>query len=145
MERYIHDIHDIHGGVMKNRYGFGKVVDGEYAQVVEKTRKELAAVGFGILMEIDVKATLKKKLNKDVAPHIILGACNPSIAARAMEGEPTIGLLLPCNVVVREVAGGKIAVEMLDPDTVFGLVENKDIAYLAGEARPLMEKALAAI
>ena len=130
---------------MKNRYGFGKVVDGEYAAVVEKVKKEMAAVGFGVLTEIDVKATLKKKLNKDVAPYVILGACNPPFAARAMEAEPSIGLLLPCNVVVRETGPGKVAVEFMDPNAVLEMVENKDIVALAGDVRPLLEKALAAV
>jgi len=130
---------------MSVSYGFGKQVDGSMDEVVDKVKKALAEVGFGILTEIDVKATLKKKIDKDVAPYLILGACNPKLASRALEVEESIGLLLPCNVVVRESEGGKISVEFLDPNAISGLAGGGKLDFLAAEARPLLEKAMAAL
>ncbi|MDH5638720.1 MAG: DUF302 domain-containing protein [Nitrospinota bacterium] len=131
--------------MMQTKYGFGKEVDGGFDETVAKVKSELATVGFGVLTEIDVKATLKKKLDKDVAPYVILGACNPPFAARALEAEPSIGLLLPCNVVVRQVAEGKMSVEFMDPNAVLSMVDREDVHTLAGEVRPLLEKVMAAI
>ena len=130
---------------MRTKYGFGKEVNGGFDETVAKVKKELAAVGFGVLTEIDVKATLKKKLDKDVAPYVILGACNPPFAAKALEAEPSIGLLLPCNVVVREVGPDKMSVEFMDPNSVMSMVEKEDVHALAGEVRPLLEKVMAAL
>ena len=123
---------------MKTRYGFGKEVSGGYEETVAK-------VGFGILSEIDVKATLKKKLDKDVAPYVILGACNPPFASRIFDAEPTMGLLLPCNVVVRQVAEGKMSVEIMDPEAMAKMTDNATVIKVAQEVRPLLEKALAAV
>ncbi|MDH4184954.1 MAG: DUF302 domain-containing protein [Nitrospinota bacterium] len=131
--------------MMKTRYGFGKEVSGGYEETVAKVKSELAKVGFGILSEIDVKATLKKKLDKDVAPYVILGACNPPFASRIFDAEPTMGLLLPCNVVVRQVAEGKMSVEMMDPEAMVKMTDNATVIKVAQEVRPLLEKALAAV
>ena len=131
--------------MMKTRYGFGKEVSGGYEETVAKVKSELAKVGFGILSEIDVKATLKKKLDKDVAPYVILGACNPPFASRILDAEPTMGLLLPCNVVVRQVAEGKMSVEMMDPEAMVKMTDNATVIKVAQEVRPLLEKALAAV
>jgi len=131
--------------MMKTRYGFGKEVSGGYEETVAKVKSELAKVGFGILSEIDVKATLKKKLDKDVAPYVILGACNPPFASRILDAEPTMGLLLPCNVVVRQVAEGKMSVEIMDPEAMAKMTDNATVIKVAQEVRPLLEKALAAV
>ncbi|MEO5694755.1 MAG: DUF302 domain-containing protein [Usitatibacter sp.] len=126
------------------RYAFGKTVATSYEETLERATAALAAEGFGVLTEIDVAATLKKKLGKDIAPYKILGACNPQFAHQAIELEPQIGTLLPCNVVVR-VEAGKTIVEIMDPDAVLSLVERPGIAAIAAEVRARLERVLAAL
>ena len=124
-------------------YGFGTTVALPYEQAVERTREALAGEGFGVLTEIDVRATLKKKLDVDFRPYVILGACNPPLAHRALTAEPEIGLLLPCNVVVREGdAPGTSVVTAMDPVAALSLTGNDDIAPLAAEVRERLERAL---
>lgn len=130
---------------MKNRYGFGRTVALPFDTALERTTAALAAEGFGVLTDIDVQATLKEKLDLDRPRHRILGACNPPLAAKALDAQPSIGLLLPCNVVVREDAHGKVHVEMLDPIALFELTGRADIEPLAREVRSRLERALAAI
>lgn len=127
-----------------SKYVFGKSVSLGFDQAVARVTEELAKEGFGILTEIDVAATLKKKLGLDMPPYRILGACNPQFAHKAIEFEPQIGALLPCNVVVRE-AGGKTLVEIMDPQAVLQLVERPEIAKIAGEVRKRLERVLAAV
>lgn len=105
----------------------------------------LAGQGFGVLTEIDVQATLKKKLDKNIPPYRILGACNPSLAHRALAEEPSIGLLLPCNVVVREDESGAVFVEFMSPEAVLELVDNPFIADLASEVRQRLDRVAAAL
>ncbi len=100
----------------------------------------LSAQGFGILTEIDVKATLKTKLGVDVDPYLILGACNPPFAHQALTADPSIGVLLPCNVVLRQ-TGDDVKVEFMDPEAVLNLVEQDGIADIAAEVRGRLEKA----
>ena len=130
---------------MPSKYAFGKTVAMEHEQAVERVTQELAKEGFGVLTEIDVAATLKKKLGKDMPPYRILGACNPQFAHRAIEAEPQIGALLPCNVVVRDDAAGKTIVEIMDPNAVLQLVERPEIAQIAAEVRKRLERVLAAL
>ncbi|HEX5092172.1 MAG TPA: DUF302 domain-containing protein [Burkholderiales bacterium] len=128
-----------------SKYAFGRTTDLGFDQAVEKMTQALAREGFGVLTEIDVAATLKKKLGLERPPYKILGACNPQFAARALEAEPQIGALLPCNVVVRVDAAGKTVVEVMDPDAVLGLVGRPEIAPIAAEVRARLERALAAV
>ncbi|HEB73073.1 MAG TPA: DUF302 domain-containing protein [Nitrospirae bacterium] len=130
---------------MNNKYSFGKEVELGFDEAVAKMREALKPQGFGILTEIDVAATLKKKLDKDMPPYMILGACNPPIASKALEVEPSIGVLLPCNVVVRQDGDGKVFVEIMDPNAVLGMVDAPGIETLAGDVRQRLEKALEAL
>jgi len=123
-------------------YAFGKTVPYGFDDAVARITAALAEQGFGILTEIDVKATMKKKLDLDVAPYKILGACNPQFASQAIAAEPSIGALLPCNVVVREDAG-KTVVEFMDPLAVMKLVGRPEVETLATEVRRRLDVALA--
>lgn len=130
---------------MAVNYAFGKVVDLSYDEAITRATAALAKEGFGVLTEIDVAATLKKKLDKVVPPYKILGACNPQFAAQALELEPEIGALLPCNVVVRIDAEGRTRVEIMDPRSVLGLVGRPEVAPIASEVRQRLERVLAAL
>jgi uncharacterized protein (DUF302 family) len=126
------------------KYVFGKAVRHDFQQAVSRVTEELAKEGFGVLTEIDVAGTLKKKLGIETQPYRILGACNPQFAHQAIEVEPQIGALLPCNVVVR-VADGKTRVEIMDPQAVLQLVDRPEVARIAGEVRRRLERVLAAL
>jgi uncharacterized protein (DUF302 family) len=125
-----------------SRYSFGKSVTLPFDAAVQGTTEALAKVGFGVLTEIDVQATMKKKLGLEMPPYRILGACNPLYASRAIAAEPQIGALLPCNVVVRQEEGGAVRVEVMDPNAVLTLVDRPDVAELAAEVRGLLSQAL---
>jgi uncharacterized protein (DUF302 family) len=116
-------------------YGFSTRLTGDMADIEKRIAEALKDEGFGILTEIDVKATLNKKLGVDRRPYKILGACNPQLANQALQAEPDIGLLLPCNVVVREEEDGAITVAFMDPAAVLTLVEREGVADLANEVR----------
>ena len=128
-----------------SKYAFGKTVAMTQEQAVQAVTQALAGEGFGVLTEIDVAATLKKKLGLERPPYKILGACNPQFAARALEMEPQIGALLPCNVVVRQDAGGKTVVEFMDPDAVLGLVGRPEVAPIAAEVRARLVRVMQAL
>jgi uncharacterized protein (DUF302 family) len=128
------------------RYGIGTTVPLDYEHAVARTKEALAAEGFGILSEIDVAATLKKKLDVDFRPYVILGACNPPLAHRALTAERDIGLLLPCNVVVyADDVPGRSVVTAMDPVEALRLTGNEAIAPVADEARERLVRALEAI
>jgi uncharacterized protein (DUF302 family) len=126
-------------------YSFGKTVDMDFATAVERTTAALATQGFGVLTEIDVAATMKKKLDLTMPPYKILGACNPNLARQAIEAQPEIGALLPCNVVVRQDAGGAVRVEFMDPQAVLGLVNHPAVDKLGGEVRERLTKVMEAL
>lgn len=121
-------------------YGFSVKVSDTFDNAITRVTEELQKEGFGVLTEIDVKAVLKKKLDIDKRPYTILGACNPVLANQAIDAEPDIGLLLPCNVVVREEEDGSITVAFMDPKAVLKLVDKKEIETLAGEVRSKLER-----
>lgn len=112
----------------------------DYSSTVERVTAALKVEGFGVLTTIDVAATLKAKLGIEGKPYVILGACNPQLAHQALEAEPDIGALLPCNVVVREEADGTASVVFMDPEAVLGLVENPQVAPVAGEVREKLQR-----
>ena len=127
-------------------YGFGTVVKQPYGETIERTRAALKEQGFGVLTEIDVKATMKAKLDADFRPYVILGACNPPLAHRALSADLGIGILLPCNVVVYDNLDGTTTVEAMDPEAALGLVgDNPPIADVAREASGRLHQALDAL
>ncbi|MDH4282718.1 MAG: DUF302 domain-containing protein [Myxococcales bacterium] len=122
-------------------YAFSKQLDGvTVEEALDKVSEALKANGFGVLTKIDVKQTLKNKLDVDFRPYVILGACNPKLAHKALQGESMIGLLLPCNVVVQESEGGAL-VSFADPKAMFELVPDAPIEEVAIEARRLLQAA----
>ena len=128
------------------RYGIGVTVPLAYERAVERIREELQKEGFGVLTEIDVKATLKKKLDVEFRPYVILGACNPPLAHQALTAERDIGLLLPCNVIVYQGDDpGTSIVAALDPVEALSLTGRADIAPLAQQVRARLARALEAL
>jgi uncharacterized protein (DUF302 family) len=123
-------------------YAITTTVDLDFDQAAARVREELAAEGFGVLTEIDVQETLEQKLGVHGEPYLILGACNPQLAHRGLEIEPDLGVLLPCNVVVRA-DGDMIRVSAMEPTAALQLAANPALAPLAAEARERLERALA--
>jgi uncharacterized protein (DUF302 family) len=130
---------------MQNGYGFGKEVPLSFDAALARVTTALAAEGFGVLSDIDVAATMKKKLDKDMPPYRILGACNPPFAAQALAAESSIGLLMPCNVVVREDAAKRVHVEFMDPLPMFGLVGKAEVEPLATAVRARLVRVMDAL
>lgn len=121
-------------------YHFSTRLKGDPDTIEQQLVSALQAEGFGVLTEIDVQATFKKKLGIEGRPYKILGACNPPLAHQAISAEPDIGLLLPCNVVIREEEDGSVTVAFMDPVSVFTLIERDDVAPLASEVRQRLER-----
>lgn len=125
-------------------YAYRTKLDLPYEQAIEKVTGALKEEGFGVLTEIDVKATLKKKLDADFRKYVILGACNPPLAHRALSTELEIGLLLPCNVIVYDEGGGSV-VSIVDPISMLGVVENPELEPVAQEARTRLKRVIEAV
>ncbi len=125
---------------MKSQYGSGKTVDLPFNDAVTFVTQALQAEGFGVLTDIDLAATLNSKLGKEMPAYRILGACNPAFAAQAVDNEASIGLLLPCNVVVRQDTLGRVHVEFLDPTAIMDMVDNPGVDALADDVRRKLER-----
>ena len=126
-------------------YALSATVNQPFAPTLDATRAALADQGFGVLTEIDLAGTLKAKVGADIPAQVILGACRPPLAHAAVQAEPSIGLLLPCNVVVRAVGDGTTLVEAMDPEVMVTLTGNKDLVDVAADARERLTAALAAV
>lgn len=126
-------------------YTFGVTLDAGFTDTVQRTRAALAEQGFGVLTEIDVAATMKAKLGLDMSAHLILGACNPPLAHRALELEPAVGALLPCNVVVRTLDDSHTRVEAMNPAVMVEATGNQDLADVAEQAGARLAAALDAL
>lgn len=128
----------------KTDYGFGTKLDISCEEAIARIKDALKTEGFGILTEIDVRQTLHDKIGEEIEPYIILGACNPKLAHRALGAEREIGLMLPCNVVVRSAESGTI-VEIVDPQAMLGISGNDALRPVAAEAKERLERALGAL
>jgi uncharacterized protein (DUF302 family) len=129
----------------RSPFSFGRELARPFAETVPRVREALQQQGFGILSEIDVQQKLAEKLGVEIPPYLILGACNPRLAHQALSAEPELGTLLPCNVVVYAGDEGTSIVTVMDPVAILGLVNNPQIAPLAGQVRALLEAALASL
>ena len=126
-------------------YYFSKQLEMPFDQAVQHVTESLAAKGFGVLTTIDVRATMKKKLNVEFRPYTILGACNPEFAHKALQSEDMIGTMLPCNVVVQERSKGSVEVSAVDPVASMMAIENPKLATIAGEVRDLLKQVVSGL
>ena len=126
------------------QYGFSKTTDYNFEQAIDKVTEELKKEGFGVLTSIDMKETLKKKINVDFKKYTILGACNPALAHQALLAEEELGLLLPCNVIVYE-KNDKTVVSIFDPNVMAHLIDNPEMKFVAEEVKNKLQKVLEAV
>ena len=126
-------------------YTFSRTLDADLATAEARTRAALSDEGFGVLTEIDIQATMKAKLDADVAGYTILGACNQPLAFQAMQAEPRIGAMLPCNVILRDVGDGQTEVSAIDPVASMAAVDNADLGAVATEVRERLQRVVAAL
>jgi uncharacterized protein (DUF302 family) len=130
---------------MDSAFGFGKKVDMDFDAAIDKVTADLEAEGFGVLSDIDVAAKMKEKLHEVMPRYRILGACNPLLAFQAINAVPDIGLLLPCNVLVREDDDGSVTVSFMDPESVLSLVDHPGVKPLAVEVKERLKRVRAAV
>jgi len=123
-------------------YHFSKTIDRPFEQAIEDVTQALQSEGFGVLTTIDVKATLKKKLDVDFPPYTILGACNPNYAYRALQAENRIGTMLPCNVILRQTDDGRVEVSAVDPIASMAAIDNPDLGEIAVTVQALLKKVI---
>jgi uncharacterized protein (DUF302 family) len=126
-------------------YYFNKTITGTFDEAIERVKAELKKEGFGVLTEIDVKTTLKEKMGVEFRPYRILGACNPPFAYKALLAEDKIGTMLPCNVIVQELAPGRVEVAAIDPLASMAAVKNEELGAIGLEVREKLKKAVAAL
>lgn len=130
--------------ITRQKYGFSKVIPLEFGPAIERVKEQLKQEGFGVLAEIDIRKAMKEKVNAEYPSYTILGACNPQLAHRALQSEPRLGLLLPCNVTVREVGGGS-EIAVVDADTMLSVVENDELRPIAREAAERLHRVLESV
>jgi len=130
---------------MSSDFGFGKTVSLDFDEAITRVSDELQKEGFGVLSDINVAEKMKAKLDKDMPPYRILGACNPALAYQAISAVEDIGLLLPCNVLVREDDAGRVHVDFMDPESVLSLVGDPAVGPLASEVKARLQRVLAAL
>ena len=130
---------------MSNEYGFSTTLAVPYETAIEQTTAALKTEGFGVLTEIDVQATLKKKLDADFRRYVILGACNPVLAHQALQSELEVGLLLPCNVIVYETGDGQSTVSIVNPLAMLGVVDSPELTEVANEAQTRLQRVIHAL
>jgi uncharacterized protein (DUF302 family) len=126
-------------------YYFSKTVEMPFVQAIQHVTDALAGKGFGVLTTIDVRATMKKKLDVDFRPYTILGACNPKFAHQALQSEDMIGTMLPCNVVVQQRDGGAVEISAVDPVASMGAIDNPKLGKVAGQVRELLKQVVSDI
>ncbi len=126
-------------------YYFATELDATMDEAIARVTDALAERGFGVLTRIDVDKTLKKKIGADFRPYVILGACNPHFAHQALKAEDKIGTMLPCNVIVQEIAPGRVEVAAVDPIASMAAIDNPDLAAIAGRVRDLLKETIASL
>lgn len=130
---------------MSQKLGIAVYLDTDYESALTQVTEALKAEGFGVLTEIDVKATFKKKLDVDFRPYKILGACNPPLAYKSLSAAPEVGLLLPCNVTVSQEENGQILVHLIDPEMMLSIVDNPVLSEVACDAKERLERVAKAL